>query len=164
MKACSPKVINKRYCSVTNLPTLFKETDKSPTLLDVKLTYGHDYLYQYLTIWIIEIIEVGGIENNISEDRLTQAIEISFRDYLNVITLADMKLFFDYAINGKLVDNGNNTGYFIKMNARTLSIWIKKYVSMRIEYAQEESINEASNYKESSIRDFGIKSIKDVNR
>ncbi len=114
-----------------------------------------------MNLWLIEIVEVGGIENNISESRLTQAIQIAFGEYLNIFTLADIKLFCDFTIKGKLIDTNNNAGYFIKMNARTLSVWVQKYISARMEYAKEESINEASNYKESTLRDGQIKTMRE---
>ena len=162
MKKCSPKNIIERYDDVKTFPTLFKEVEKSPTLLDIKLQYGKNYLESYLEIWVIRFISISGMECNISEDLMGETWYMAFEDYFHILTLADIKLFFEYAIKGKFNDRNNTATSFIKINGRTINDWVNKYMNLRFGSAEEESINEKSKFSFSTVRDSEIKSMRDM--
>ena len=143
------------------MPTLFKEVELSPTLLEIEKQYGKETLQSYIALWIVRLMTYGGMECNVSEDLMLDMFYDCFNDYKHIITLADLKLFSDYAIKGRFTEN-NNAGMFLKLNARVLSDWIIKYINMRLNAAETSSMDDACQYKYNDVRSSEIKSMKDM--
>lgn len=111
-----------------------------PALVEIEKTYGYEFLQAYLEGWIVNLREFVNVGKKMTDIQTFEAAMIILQDY-KYLTIADINLLFKRAKSGyygKLYD---------RLDGQIILDWFRTYDKERMIAAEEESINEASQYK-----------------
>ncbi len=124
--------------TINTYPAVFKSN--FPTLGEVKRTYGYEFLQAYLEGWIVNLREFVNIGKKMTDMQTFETAMIILQDY-KFLTIADINLLFKRAKSGYY---GN---LYDRLDGQIIIGWFRRYFSERCDAAEEDSINEASQYK-----------------
>jgi len=124
---------------INSYPDVFKSD--MPSLWDVEKAYGYECLQAYLEGWIVNLREFVNVGKRMTDNQTFETAMIILQDY-KCLTIADINLIFKRAKSGYY---GN---LYDRLDGQIILGWFRKYFSERCSAAAEDSINEASKYKE----------------
>lgn len=121
--ALNPKTVNDALNSIT------------PAMAVIKKRYGEQFLFAFLTIAIVDLIEFFNVGKTMGEAQVVSTIRLLVDDfyYLNV---EDFKLCFNNAKRGKYGK------VYDRIDGNTIYEWLNKYSTERVEVAYPEIANQ----------------------
>lgn len=112
----------------------------TPSLSEIEQAYGYDCLQAYLEGWIVNLREFVNVGKKMTDVQTFETAMIILQDY-KCLTIADINLLFKRAKSGYY---GN---LYDRLDGQIILGWFRKYFSERCNAAEEQSISEASKYK-----------------
>lgn len=124
----------------------------------IKKRYGEQFLFAFLTIAIVDLIEFFNVGKTMGEAQVVSTIRLLVDDfyYLNV---EDFKLCFNNAKRGKYGK------VYDRIDGNTIYEWLNKYSTERVEVAypeianqprQDDSFVRMSNNRDDSFEKFRL--------
>lgn len=101
----------------------------------IRKRYGEQFLFAFLTIAIVDLIEFFNVGKTMGEVQVVSTIRLIVDDfyYLNV---EDFKLCFNNAKRGRYGK------VYDRIDGNTIYEWLNKYSTERIEFAYPEIVNQ----------------------
>lgn len=100
----------------------------SPTLGDLKRSYGKDWIVGYISMWLIDLNDNANVKQKMSDGAMEFLAERIYDTYSLKIT--DLTLFF------RNVKEGKYGAYYENLSSEKIMQWIGLYFDERCEYAQ----------------------------
>lgn len=125
--------------TINSYPAVFESS--TPSLWDIEKAYGYEFLQAYLEGWIVNLREFVNVGKKMNDIQTFETAMIILQDY-KFLTIADVNLLFKRAKSGYY---GN---LYDRLDGQIILGWFRKYFSERCNAAEEQSISEASRYKD----------------
>lgn len=129
----------------------------------IKKRYGEQFLFAFLTIAIVDLIEFFNVGKTMGESQVVSTIRLIVEDfyYLNV---EDFKLCFNNAKRGRYGK------VYDRVDGNTIYEWLNRYSVERVEIAypeidnqprQDDLIERTSNRRDNNFENFKISYLTD---
>lgn len=108
----------------------------SPTIGDIKRTYGNDFVQAYLEGWIVNLREFVNLRGEMSDAQANITAGMIVQEFPHV-NIADINLIFKNAKMGRFGE------FYGRLDGQMILSWFDKYFNDRCNTAAEQSISEA---------------------